>query len=224
MDISFENTEALCWAHVEQKGEFRGQHSQRIKCDWHSLDHSMVISMTAASMFLWMFYAFFRLPLSLGFREGNFGRRRKETPAVCWNHLILAAETLKSSLTFPVGSSFLAFWNQDIGNIYDMEIANTTNWGFILQKENLMISTPLNQRISPHLGLSVQALPLGKMILLCASSSGWRTSPGGSISHQVWNYFHPLVEGSLLLCSPFLEARGRSLCCSTSGWPLRIPA
>ena len=138
----------------------------------------------------------FQAASSLGFREGNFGRRGgRNTGSVlkpphtsCRNIEILINF---SSRFFILG--ILKSMTLEISTIW--KLANTTNLGFILQKENLMISTPLNQRISPHLCLSVQALPLGKMILLgCVL-----TCPHGcDLSGRVLNSFPLYIVFQLL--------------------------
>lgn len=113
---------------------------------------------------------------SPGFREGNFGRRAGRSTSSVLKPPHTSCRNIEILINFSSRLFILGILKSMTLEIFTTwKLANTTNWGFILQRENLTISTPLNQKISPHLGLSVQALFLGKMILLCASSSGWRT-------------------------------------------------
>lgn len=149
----------------------------------------------------------FQAASSLGFREVNFGRRGGRNTGSVQSHLILAAETLKSSLTFPVGSSLLAFWNQWHWKYLQYEVASHLEIGVWLQKENLMISTT-EQDFSPlWVSLCAQALPLGKMILLWHSALGGELQ-WGSISHQVCeDYFHPPDLGSCSFVPSILRSK-----------------
>lgn len=167
-------------------------------------------------------YVFFRLPLPLASGKEALVEAQEEALAVCWNHSILAARTdCEILINFSSGLLILGTLKSMTLKVFTIwKLANTTNWGFILQRESLIISTPLNQRISPP------------SLSLCASGTAssrddahlwlqlWvENFPVRSASHQVYWIISFQQEAPAPLFPPFLEVSGRSfLLLMTSGW------
>lgn len=99
-----------------------------------------------------MFYTFFRLLLALDAGKEDLVEGQKKHQQ-CGKASSLSVGT-NCEILINFSSELLIFWHFEIiaiESIYTIEIGKNRELGIYLQREKLIISTPLNQSVSPPL-------------------------------------------------------------------------